>query len=89
MNLDMFQNEPGWIGAFTRQQAQGALPNGTRIVKQNSERGDAHPNGTPGVVLGSISHPQVMGGVVFYFIEWAPKPRTAVGVLGTKIREAV
>lgn len=80
---------PGWKGAFTREHAPGALANGTRIVKDNSEPGDSTPDGTPGVVLGSISHPEVQSGAIFYFIEWAYAPRIAVGTMGFKVRPAV
>jgi hypothetical protein len=83
-----FKGEPGWHGMFTRQQAKGALANGTRIVKVNSEPGDAHPDGTPGVILGSISHPAIWDGAVCYFVEWAPARRKAVAVMGFKLREA-
>lgn len=77
---------PGWTGAFTRDEALGAWKNGTPVVKANSEPGDAHPDGTPGVVLGSISHPSVQNGAVFYFIEWAPRPRTAVVAGAIKVQ---
>jgi hypothetical protein len=43
-------NEPGWVGAFTRHQAAGAIANGTDIVKANSEAGDANKDGTRGRV---------------------------------------
>jgi hypothetical protein len=80
----MFQNEEGWSGAFTRNQVEGALRNGTRIVKDKSEPGDATLDGTPGVVLGSLTH----DGVICYFIEWAHSPRVAIGCMGNKVREA-
>ena len=82
------RHELGWMGAFTREHAAGALQNHARVVKVNSEAGDTHPDGTPGVVLGSMSHPDIRGGEVMYFVEWAPKPRVAVGVMAFKVREA-
>jgi len=84
----MFKNEPGWNGAFTREQAEGAMPNGTRVVKTNSDAEDGHADGTPGVILGSMSHPEVEDGAIFYFVEWAARPRTAVGIMGKKVRAA-
>lgn len=75
------------MGAFTRHQAAGCLANGTRVVKARSEESDAHPDGTPGVILGSLCTPEVMAGAPFYFVEWAPRPRVAVGVMGFKVRE--
>lgn len=85
-------NERGWIGMFTRASAPGALPNGTRIVKQNAEPGDGHPNGTPGVVLGSLpvemTAPDGKYAKVGYFIEWATRPKCAVFTADYKVREA-
>lgn len=80
------QNEPGWVGMFTREQAPGALPNGTVIEKATWEAGDAHPIGTRGVVLGSFFPPE--HNTLFYFVEWRPKPHMAVGVTAKKIRRA-
>jgi hypothetical protein len=77
-------SEPGWTGAFTRSQADGAIPNGADIVKVRSEDRDAHPTGTPGRVLGSIEHE----GVLMYFVEWAPRPRCAVAVVDWKIAQS-
>jgi hypothetical protein len=81
---DLFP-EPGWAGVFTRNQAPAAIPNGTRVVKVNSERNDGHANGTNGMVLGSMSHPDVMDGAVLYFVEWDSSPRVAVGCIHWKI----
>lgn len=78
---------PGWTGAFTCNSVPGAIPNGRQIVKINEEEGDANPLGTPGVVLGSISHPDVMDGAICYFVEWATMPRVACAVLHWKIEE--
>lgn len=86
--MNNLRNEPGWMGAFIRDRAENGLPNGTRVIKTNSKPDDGHPDGTPGVVLGSFSHPEIMDNMVFYFIEWAPRPRVAVGCMASKI-EAV
>lgn len=87
--------ERGWIGAFTRDQAEGAIPNGTVIVKCASEDEDGNPNGALGVVLGSID------GMLFdremckrfdarfmYWVEWQMRPRAAVAVVDRKIKKA-
>lgn len=79
------QKEPGWIGAFTRHEQLGAWRNGTRVVKQNSEPKDATPDGTPGVVLGSLAEPEGERRLI-YFIEWANAPRVAVGCMGFKLK---
>lgn len=73
---------PGYSGHFTRQQAFGALPNGTRILKRRSKPSDAHPDGTPGTVLGSIGDP-IQG--IGYFVEWVPRRKMAVFIEGSRI----
>lgn len=83
-----FRGEPGWSGLFTRARANGAWENGTRIVKDGSETDDAHKDGAKGTVLGSLSHPDVMGGRAFYFVEWDSHPRAAVGVMALKLKRA-
>ena len=80
------RNYPGYLGSFTRRQADGAISNGTTIVKVAAdEAGDIHPVGTRGVVLGSIRHPTAG---IFYFIEWDPRPGLATGCVAFKIRPA-
>lgn len=75
--------ESGWIGAFTRESYSGAIPNGTSVEKTNSEPGDGHPNGTRGIVLGSIGHPDL--GEIGYFVEWEPSSNKAVMAIGKKL----
>ncbi|WP_028164140.1 hypothetical protein [Bradyrhizobium elkanii] len=70
---------------FSTKQAPGALPNGTQIVKVESEPRDANPIGTRGKVLGSISHPDVGLG---YFVEWSHLPGVPVFVVDWKIGRA-
>ena len=83
---------PGYTGAFTRSEAEDAIPNGTTIVKSWSEPGDGTPNGTLGTVLGSIDGalyaPELVakfGARFMYFIEWSTAPKVAVGVTDKKI----
>ena len=85
MNIE---NHQGYVGAFTRDQAKGAIPNETRIQKTNSEKGDPTPDGTPGTVLGSMRAPESMGKLLMYFVEWENRPRVAVGIMATKIERA-
>ena len=73
---------PGWRGVFTRARYPGAWPAGSEVVKANSEPGDSIADGTVGKVLGSIGHPDLGPG---YFVEWAPAPRVAVFVRGTRL----
>lgn len=76
------KNEPGWTGAFTRQQQALAIPNGTRIVKIFKEPGDIHGLGAQGTILGSILHPALGIG---YYVEWDASPKCAVLVIENKI----
>lgn len=74
----------GWTGAFTREQADGALyPTRSRVKKINCEGGDATPAGTRGTVLGSIRSPgeEHCG----YFVEWDNNKRTACFVIEWKL----
>jgi len=92
------QNEAGWVGAFTRAQAMGAIPNGMTIRKREGDPGDTQPIGTLGRVLGSFASPpgatpemvEKTGRDVryFYFVEWMPLPRHAVGMVDWKIEPA-
>lgn len=75
----------GYTGMFTRHQYDGAITNGTRVVKIQSEAGDAHPVGSLATVLGSVGHPGIGIG---YFVEWDDQPRMAVFVAGVKIERA-
>lgn len=75
--------EQGWAGNFTRNQASGCIPNGTRIVKTLVESGDTHKLGDTGVVLGSIAAAGMSG----YFIEWDDRPKHAVFTCSHKIGE--
>jgi hypothetical protein len=79
-----FGPHDGYTGDFTRQQAQGAIPNGTRIVKCGTIPGDTREDGAPGTVLGSIGH----GPLMLYFVEWDSAPRTAVAVASHRIERA-
>jgi hypothetical protein len=90
MSTPLFDVHPGYTGRHTRGQAPGAIPNGTRIVKQNSEQGDSQLDGALGCVLGSIKTPagtkgKYPGVAYFYFVEWDALPRAAVGIISTKI----
>lgn len=76
--------EPEYEGYFTRDQADGAIPNGSRVIKTANIGSDMSPEGATGVVLGSIYHSMVGYG---YFIEWDHAPRKAVFISAYKIRQ--
>lgn len=92
MSLNLV-SEDGWKGVFTRDQAEGAIPNGAVVEKvlEDTPGGDLTPVGTRGTVLGSFDGsvariPGPCGPVkFFYFVEWADKPRIAVGMMDFKI----
>ena len=84
---------------YTDNQADGAVPNGTRVLKQNSEKHDAHKDGTRGTIIGSIKRPPGLLGVgpgyvppdikYFYFVMWddGPHQGVPVGCVDRKIRK--
>jgi hypothetical protein len=77
------RTEPGWHeGVFTRERAVGALPNGIRVKKANSEESDMTKDGEEGVILGSIGFPRIGYG---YFIEWDERPKHAVFTVAKKL----
>lgn len=84
-------------GTFTRDEAEGAIPNGTTIVKVNSEDTDGHPDGSRGVILGSLDArdlptdgiaPHLLPVTYVYFVEWKATPWIAVAILDTKVKPA-
>lgn len=61
------------VAFYVTLEAPGALPNGTEVVKVNSEPGDGHPDGTEGIVVGSIgpAYMEKFGrDMLAYFVEW-------------------
>lgn len=80
-----FGPHPGYVGAFTRAQALGAWRNGTRVRKIAADAGgDRTPNGTEGIVLGSVQAPD-QAPIIFYFVAWDTAPETAVGCVSWKL----
>lgn len=95
MKLPKIDMYPGYVGAFTKDEAVGAIPNGSTIMKSRSEDGDATPDGTFGVVLGSIDGSLIdaaiekkTGTKFMYFVEWDNRPGFAVSVADFKIARA-
>lgn len=83
---------PAGFAVYMREQAEGAIPNGTPIVKVNSEPEDTHKDGAPGVVVGSLACPPALrkqsGEAFFYFIEWDDLPGTPIGAIASKVQVA-
>jgi hypothetical protein len=86
------RNHEGYVGAFTREQAPGAIPNGATVVKQSSEPKDGNSDGAHGIVLGSIyidePDPRWPDIRHVYWVEWENYPRWAATVIDRKVRAA-
>jgi len=86
MDTTQLSPEPGWIGAFTRQQAPGAVfANNTRVKKIKSRPSDSIPDSAMGTVLGSMLDPEKG---IYYFVEWDSHPKHAVTQVGWKLTKA-
>lgn len=90
-----FTTDPGWEGLYTREEAVGAMPNGTRVRKVISKPEDGHRDGALATIIGSFAAGDgapinVKGHLVryFYFVEWDDMPKVGVGVSEHRI-EAV
>lgn len=82
MTLGVF---PPYHGRHTRDEAAGAMLNGSRVRKVASEPRDAHQNGALATVLGSMHAPGIGFG---YFVAWDDDPLFAVFVAGHRCEEA-
>lgn len=74
---------------FTSRQAKGAMANGTRVRKVQSEANDGHSDGAKGIVVGSMPSAGIEGmrGLPFYFVMWDDFA-IPVGTAGWKLEEA-
>lgn len=89
--------KPGDASVYIPGQADGAIPNGTRIIKNNARPGDSTPEGTLGTVISSLDVPRREAEAIFaagksravvkhlYFVEWDDKPGLAVATADDKI----
>lgn len=55
-------------------EAPGAWRNGTVVAKANSQPDDGTPDGTRGIVLGSIDVREKGPATFAYFVEWSNRP---------------
>jgi hypothetical protein len=78
------------------EEAEGAIPNGSRVRKINSEEGDAHDDGSLGTVVGSMDAtglpedllaclPEHLVSEYVYFVAWDADPELHVGTMGAKV----
>lgn len=90
--LPGMRSEPGWLGEFSRNQATGAIENGTAVEKIASEPDDTHQDGARASVLGSLAVPPDLRATYpcefVYWVEWTDTPRAAVFIGGHRIRRA-
>jgi len=73
----------------SREQAPGAIPNGTLVEKCRTEPGDTHRDGERGTVYGSMGPAPVPGlgeRCYVYWVEWERHPGIPVAVADYRIR---
>jgi hypothetical protein len=93
-DIDELITDPGWQGVYSRHQAIGAIPNGTKVRKVKSEPKDGHPDGALAVVIGSWGllpweKPLEIKGYTirfFYFVEFEDMPQVGVGISEHRIQ---
>ena len=74
---------------YTQNQAEGALLNGTRVEKVNSEPEDAHRDGAAGIIVGSVPvEDRGFPDQHVYFVAWddAPAAGIPVGIRGGRVK---
>lgn len=72
---------------WSREQAVGAMPNGTRVEKINSPPGEPHRDGDQATVISSVGPVPWQGYMVYgYFVEWDDLPGLYVFISGDRIR---
>lgn len=85
---EMFDLPDGRKSGICLQEALGAMANGTRVKKAESDPGDTHKDGALGTVAGSHKHPDL--DVLVYFVYWddIPPEWGPVYITGPRLREA-
>lgn len=83
----------GYYGIFSKNEAEGAWPNGTRVRKVNSQDGDGHLDGSLGTILGSYKNthktePKFEDVAYLYWVEWDDMPKVPIGTISTKLEKA-
>ena len=91
--IPVLREWPGYVGLFVRDEAAGAIPNGRKIVKINTQPGDINKHGATGTVIGSVdcvkSAPELANRYrvrFLYFIEWHEMPNVVVAIKESRIR---
>lgn len=73
--------------ALVTGQAEGAWPNGSRVIKTRDEPEDAHAPGAGATILSSIG-PDPETGIYGYFVEWDDMPGIPCLIAGNAIKTA-
>jgi len=84
VSSNLAERRPGDLVVEITSEAKGALPNGTRVEKMNSEKGDNHRNGALGTVKGSV-YDLRLG--YLYFVRWDDMPTLPIGTVAKKLRQ--
>jgi len=89
-----FEKEVGPVAVLSfNGQQEGALPNGARVSKTNSEPGDGHQDGARGTILGSVADPDnadpEIAKQIGYFVEWDDRPGLPVAIASHRISPIV
>jgi hypothetical protein len=71
--------------AFSTEQAPGAWPNGSRVIKVTLEPGDRHKIGDLATVVGSLSTHGAFGSRFAYFVIWDDMPGAPVFTIDKKL----
>ena len=70
---------------FTRNEAPGALRNGTLVEKVNSKPGDTHQDGARATIVGSLGPADHLTSKYGYFVVWDDIPGVPVFIAGKRI----
>jgi hypothetical protein len=72
----------------TKEQARGALPNGTRVRKVGTRAGDGHANGALGTIegsLGPLDKDAPHGPIYAYCVKWDDTPNIPCWVSSPRV----
>jgi hypothetical protein len=96
-----FFEEEGLVGVFTREHADGAIPNGSVVEKINATDSDLAPEGAKGIIVGSLDaeehshhigemtgtpHDREEGEKFVYFVQWEIAQPLVVGIRETRVK---
>lgn len=77
---------PGTDALYTDEQAVGAWPNGTPVVKINSAPGDRHPDGSRAMIVGSVGPVRFRGVPTYSYMVLFDGEVIPLGIVMGKIR---